>query len=513
MQLVAYGAQDIYLTGNPQITFFKVVYRRHTNFSMECIRQTINGSSATSTSNTTGNVTISRNGDLVHRVYVTSSSTGITDGSEIVQEAELEIGGQRIDRHYKDWNDAWNELSTDESKALGLKSMQGCIGTSVASASAAAGQLNLVQVPLNFWFCRNPGLALPLIALQYHEVKVKIIFGTTANVGSSSATCEVWSDYIYLDTDERRRFAQVSHEYLIEQIQRQTETLTASTTHDFSLNFNHPVKELVWTYPTGATFDKVQLKLNGHDRFAEQNEPYFTLRQPYDYHSAVPRQNLPVSARISLLDRQTTFTAPTEIATLTAEGATGDVAASGSDMHLAAGVLIISGSGTSPDASQFPTGTQLALTIITAGDGADISGQSGGAPAVGDLYFATVTGGATGTTVLTMNISTPTSLTGKSFTGIEEAAGSADNCTINFLLVTNGNSSQARTSQMTNKIGVYSFALKPEEHQPSGTCNFSRIDNAQLHGDATGAGTITVYAVNYNVLRIMSGMGGLAYSN
>ena len=104
MQLVAYGAQDIYLTGNPQITFFKVVYRRHTNFSMETIQQTINGSQ---TVGGTGNVTISRNGDLVHKVYVTSNTAAqaVTDGSKIVSEVELEIGGQKIDQHYAEWND------------------------------------------------------------------------------------------------------------------------------------------------------------------------------------------------------------------------------------------------------------------------------------------------------------------------------------------------------------------------------------------------------------------------
>ena len=162
MQLVAYGAQDIYLTGNPQITFFKVVYRRHTNFSMETIEQTINGGVAPNGSST---VTISRNGDLVYKVYVTgSATTGVTtNGSEIISEVELEIGGQRIDRHYAEWNQIWTELSTPESKAIGLKAMQGDIGTSGADSTTG---VKMTQYPLNFWFCRNPGLALPLIALN-----------------------------------------------------------------------------------------------------------------------------------------------------------------------------------------------------------------------------------------------------------------------------------------------------------------------------------------------------------
>ena len=211
MQLVAYGAQDIYLTGNPQITFFKVVYRRHTNFSMESIVQTINGTPSSGGSST---VTISRNGDLVHKVYVNSTDPSIIKtGSSLIQEVELEIGGQRIDRHYEEWMDIWNELSTPESKAIGLKAMQGDTGT-------VGTEVTECQIPLQFWFCRNPGLALPLIALQYHEVKLKFTWSATAGVVSTSP--DVIADYIYLDTDERRRFAQVSHEYLIEQIQKGT---------------------------------------------------------------------------------------------------------------------------------------------------------------------------------------------------------------------------------------------------------------------------------------------------
>ncbi len=144
MQLVAYGAQDIYLTGNPQITFFKVVYRRHTNFSMETIEQTIQGASTTAGGN--GTVTISRNGDLVSSVYVTSSTGGISHGSAIISEVELEIGGQRIDRQYEEWNDIWNELSTPASKSLGLKSMICDIGHSNGTGILAG--VKFVQIPL-----------------------------------------------------------------------------------------------------------------------------------------------------------------------------------------------------------------------------------------------------------------------------------------------------------------------------------------------------------------------------
>jgi hypothetical protein len=246
MQLVAYGAQDVYLTGNPQITFFKVVYRRHTNFSMEAIEQTINGSQA---DNGSGTVTISRNGDLVHKVYVTSNSENIINGSALVKSVDLEIGGQLIDRQTAEWMQVVNELNTPESKAVGLKAMQCDIGSSKVVGGTGVG---LVQVPLQFYFCRNPGLALPLIALQYHEVKLKCTWG-----GANAANRSVFCDYIYLDTDERRRFAQVSHEYLIEQLQFTGEESINSSSSKVKLNFNHPVKELVWVVQKKFCYHKL----------------------------------------------------------------------------------------------------------------------------------------------------------------------------------------------------------------------------------------------------------------
>jgi len=400
MQLVAYGAQDIYLTGNPQITFFKVVYRRHTNFSMESIQQTFNG---TAGYGNTVSATISRNGDLVGRMYVehtvqTSTKTTCQNyGNALLKEVEVEIGGQLIDKHYARWLQAYADLTEPNPTAHAPAIVAGgqsagtryqnmtLTGFGSGSVSHAANTVRAF-VPLRFWFNRNPGLALPLIALQYHEVKIKILFGTETNILSGAATAstfKLWADYIYLDTDERRRFAQVSHEYLIEQVQYQSDSVTSGTSKNIELNFNHPVKELVWLFTdsnklntTGAastqeagynavTAGEFQLSLNGHDRFAKRDFRYFSRVQVWQHHTG------------------------------------------------------FGGIGT---------------TASTANDG----------------------------------------------------------------------------------LLVYSFALKPEEHQPSGTCNFSRIDNSQLKMTSpTGSGLtdIEVYAVNYNVLRIMSGMGGLAYSN
>ena len=370
MQLVAYGAQDIYLTGNPQITFFKVVYRRHTNFSMESIEQTINGSVGESSRVTS---TISRNGDLVHGLWFELTITTATDspdtGASIFDNVEIEIGGQRIDRQTGQWMNVWAHLSQANDARI-VSAANGTGGTLFQELTAMGGTVTGqgamgLKVPLQFWFCRNPGLALPLIALQYHEVKVVTTF---SSLMPNANTTSLWADYIYLDTDERRRFAQVSHEYLIEQVQYQQ---AGSSTVSTELNFNHPVKELIWTNGDAGVLPALtggdyQLKLNGHDRMAKRELTYFTKQQVWMHH-----------------------TGP--------------------------GGLLANGTGNASDL-----------------------GNSG------------------------------------------------------------------------NTIAVYSFALKPEEHQPSGTCNFSRIDNAQLTGPEEKR---DVFAVNYNVLRIMSGMGGLAYSN
>ena len=526
MQLVAYGAQDIYLTGNPQITFFKVVYRRHTNFSMETIEQTISGTSTLSTSSGTGTVTVSRNGDLVHKVYVTVSDVAVTKGSNIVSEVELEIGGQRIDRHYEEWNNIWNELSTPESKAIGLKSMQGDIGT-------AATGVNMTQVPLNFWFCRNPGLALPLIALQYHEVKLKFTWGSSTG---STATCKVFCDYIYLDTDERRRFAQVSHEYLIEQVQKQS----LGNTKSEKLNFNHPVKELIWTNQA-TDYDTAKLVLNGHDRFSAQESEYFQLRQPFDYHTAVPKQNLPSAAQLTLLDRQTTLSLPATGSMGAAWAASyvledsdaNDTAVANGKARAQIGAngvicLVIANSswamGTSdaaqPFDTQFPAGSEFIIvlagvpyrlikTSTTKTFTSSSFDQMGDGSGADDVFRDAQIADAENLII----VGTVTKLEDNTVPAAVAFDG-ANPGELSVFVSANANSSQARTSQMTSKINVYSFALKPEEHQPSGTCNFSRIDTAKLEFTGTQPNASqNVYAVNYNVLRIMSGMGGLAYSN
>ena len=433
MQLVAYGAQDIYLTGNPQITFFKVVYRRHTNFSIEAIQQTFEQSSDNLFSGGNRSLLISRNGDLVYKIWLECKLQCKTSffadpctyvnwtnntGHALIEECSIKIGGQQMDKHTSRWLDIWNELTDhEEAEWLGLnkhaaKNAYLKSNSSLPLYNDTTNALKL-YIPLQFWFNRNVGLALPLIALQYHEVELNVKFreisalintdyigAITPSAAKSSINVNAFADYIYLDTDERRRFAQVSHEYLIEQLQYKE---SDNFEKNYQIFFNHPIKEIIWVIPNNnyniqhntnnqiidatkedgghgndyfnynaslnvdfveyisgqksyEAFNRCTIKLNGHVRFKERHASYFRICQPYQAGHKIP----------------------------------------------------------------------------------------------------------------------------------------------------------------TKHIYMYSFALNPEEHQPSGTCNFSRLDNAHLSFNELNDPTnhnINVYALNYNVLRIMSGMGGLAYSN
>ena len=433
MQLVAYGAQDVYLTGNPKVTFFQAVYRRHTNFAMENIEQTVNG---TASNNGRVSVTVARNGDLIGDMYVElktasdlGTKAGITtkcDGAwaaeRAIKDVELSIGGQRIDKHYQTWWRLYSELYLDGSK----KAQYGKMTSNPVSDTAGT-----VYLPLLFFFNRNAGLYLPLIALQYHEVRIDFDLSSEFSAYTDGSTFKVWGNYVYLDTEERRRFAQKGHEYLIEQVQHTgTDTVTAGATKQVRLSYNHPVKELVWCL-AGSSSANAQMW---------------------------------------------NFT--------TQAGTTGKV------------VLELNPNNDG--------------TAATTSANACVATETIGAP----LYDGSTPGGSSA------------QWTEEGAHGAALSVGSLDT----FKLVLNG---QDRFKEQQGKYfnqvqpfqhhsgspypGVYSysFALKPEEHQPTGTCNFSRIDNAQVavKTKASGLTTLHMFATNYNVLRIQSGMGGLAFSN
>ena len=602
MQLVAYGAQDIYLTGNPQITFFKVVYRRHTNFSMEQIQQTFKG---TCGSGARVVATVSRNGDLIHDCYIkfNCNQIGTADkevnnpGHALINNVEVEIGGQMIDRQYGHFMEAHAELTEQNyglvakqgnssnlsdryeinaanSELSPFQQTAGAGGVSVDEKDKESGGGCNLYVPLRFWFCRHVGLSLPLIALQYHEVNINVTFSGPVfiNIGGSAADYkvvvtsdpELWVNYIYLDTDERRRFAQVSHEYLIEQVQEQS----VATDDKQKLNFNHPVKELIWR--GAGKHDDIQLKLNGHDRFSSRGNEYFELQQPFDYHTAVPRQNLPRAAQLTNSNESVNVAAaPGSLATaldgggapaagdtdnsiVTAPGVTSyqlvitDVTSVAAAANPGGPIISVDGTGEFETAGVLAgnltqeiwaaatASRQAAMQLAaSAGDNFStfagrkvrISGANllGGTNPDGDgildavilaAFPVTATEAGTNGAYEIDDTSALVYFDRPVFTVAADGSSSTTITAINLFESNLESISQARTSQDTDKIGVYSFALKPEEHQPSGTCNFSRIDNAELTLTGHSSGTNGfIYAVNYNVLRIMSGMGGLAYSN
>ena len=444
LQLVAYGAQDAYLSGNPQITFWKGLFKRHTNFAMEPFRINLTGQAAWGVKHS---AIIGRHADLLYSTYLevvlnSSVSNGTAyynnDGGRLgynlLKYVELDIGGQLIDRLYGEWMYIWDCLSSDVTTGLKLAHMVGSsngrawpvhyVSDPPACANGRQSRGSVKYIPLSFFYTRNPGAALPLIALQYHEVKINIQwndikfiagnFADKSNWPKDPVQAAVYIDYIYLDTEERRRMAQNSHEYLIEQTQYNEDKGITSANNRIDLTFNHPVKELVWvvqpseytdcnlaasmslnrlqpfTYDWDPVYEQ-WLQINGTDRLDRRYGDYYNKVQPYQHHTG---STSPVCTRSGSLNSQETRT---------------------------------------------------------------------------------------------------------------------------------------EVEYMNPGMYMYSFALRPEEHQPSGTCNFSRIDTATLVINIGGADTenvddnidispdrpwdVRVYAINYNILRVMSGMGGLAYSN
>ena len=333
LQLIARGRQDIYLVGNPQITFFKQVYRRYTNFSMESQPIYFDG---TANFGRRISAIIPRKGDLLHRMMLeislpmvvvgdpdTSWVNGI--GHALIEEVTIEIGEKEIDKQTGEWLHVWSSLTTSNSKQTAYYNM---VGRQTAyTQDAQPGPIKL-YIPLRFWFCNNIGMALPLIALQTHPVRLTVKFRDLQQLfyrNSLQSNCTqtidqvnitdvtLYGDYIYLDIEERRKFASVKHEYLIEQVQYSPlNSIPANASvANIPLNFNHPIKELIWLVQqtrmseTNEIFNYSSLQLNeagrpydlildavikfdGFDRFKKRDISYFRLVQPWQYHTTVP---------------------------------------------------------------------------------------------------------------------------------------------------------------------------------------------------------------------------------
>ena len=537
LQLVAYGAQDVFLTGTPEITYWKISYRRHTNFAMESIEQTFSGQADFGRRVTCN---ISRNGDLCYRTYLqvtlpeinqsmkTSSGQGVYArwldyiGEQLIAQVEVEIGGQRIDRQYGDWMHIWNQLTLTSEQQRGYFKMIGnttqltyitdplfaevsgpcssSTGPSQVCAPRNALPETTLYIPLQFWFSKNPGLSLPLIALQYHEVKINLDIRPLGEclwaVSSLSATSGIQSvpiayqqslvaaslyvDYIFLDSDERRKVAQNPHEYLIEQIQFTGDESVGSSSNKLKLSFNHPCKELIWVVQPDANVDYCSSLDAAQTLFRTLGA------QPFNYTDAIDALPNAIHA----------FGGPAET--------------SGSNAFITSNGLFQM-AGATDSGSNVPSNG--VWNFNTSNPDVPFMPQNGTA---NGSYVSDAGTFVLAETALDMHcwgenpvVTAKLQLNGQD--RFSEREGSYFDVVQPF---------QHHTRAPDTGINLYSFSLKPEEHQPSGTCNFSRIDNAVLQlvlSSGTVAGTATakvrVYAINYNVLRVMSGMAGVAYSN
>ena len=481
-------------------------------------------------------------------------------GEQLIAQVEVEIGGQRIDRQYGDWMHIWNQLTMTAEQQRGYFKMIGnttqltfitdpsfadvdgpCDSTAPRQVCAPRNALpeTTLYVPLQFWFCGNPGLALPLIALQYHEVKINLdlrpideclwavtslscnttsgntkagqyTVGTpvTATIAynQSLVAASLYVDYVFLDTDERRRFAQNPHEYLINQLQFTGDESVGSSSNKIKLNFNHPVKELIWVVQPDQNVDYCSSLLCDATLFKVLGA------QPFNYTDAIDALPNAIHA----------FGGPAETA-----GANAFIDARG--LFQDAGALDAYAPETftgywhggvynnaynepnfgGPAVPNNSTDAALASLGLSSTDFGTADHNQGSTVSDAGTFVLSETS-------LDMHCwgQNPVVVAKLQLNGqdrFSEREGSYFSWVQPY---------QCHTRNPDEGINVYSFALRPEEHQPSGTCNFSRIDNATLQlvlSNATVEGTRTakvrVYATNYNVLRIMSGMGGLAYSN
>ena len=527
MQLVAFGAQDVYLFGSPQITFFKSIYRRHTNFSVEPIPQTFTGSADFGRTVT---CTLNRSGDLVGPMYLNATLKAVAAGANewgyvkrvglaLLQHYKIEIGGSKIDEQYGDWLNIWYELSHKVGQERGYARMVGDVPELTTISNAAKPQYQL-YVPLQLWFNRNNGLALPLIALQYHDVRLTIDFRPAAqcvNVAANSSTpsisindAQLVIDYIYLDSEERKRFAQASHEYLIEQLQFTGDETLNGITNKYRLNFNHPCKFLVWAphlekYQSGKTYVAYAADGNwdaARERYAKAM--WVASRTGAQYSAG----SVSIPADVTSGE----VSSPAGLAGMddyvTAQFIQSQFGNNALTVDTLENVVLLSNNFTMEHVSQ----TVEELSVSFNGINVDILNHFG--YKVYDHFNYGNNIDRSDNPVVAAKLQ----LNGS------DRFQERDGAYFNYVQPW-----QHFSNTPADGINAYCFALNPELHQPSGTCNFSRIDNATLHirlgqNNATGTAAykdafvginsvLKVYTVNYNVLRVMSGMAGAAYSN
>lgn len=572
MQLVAYGAQDVYLTGNPQITFFKVVYRRYTNFAIETVAQTFTSGTAKPGATDTA-VLISRSGDLVSNLTLmvslaaqnvpTAQSTDYVAyvrrlGHMLIDEVRVDIGGARIDRHYGMWLDIWYELTHTTGKERAYNELIGDVPELTSLQPAVTGlPARNVYVPLIFWFCKNTGLALPLVALQYHEVKIYFNFRTIdrlfvtqgnvsyLNFNSTSLfnNVQLLIDYVYLDSEERRRFAQVSHEYLIEQLQRNVEGFNDYKKQS-KITFNHPTKELVWVS-----------QLNNYTVGAK----YLAYSNSSDWTSALNNAVVNLISGMIPANQQTTggtiqaYTAGSTASVTLADGSGHTILITILGTSGTLNLLIDSNAVFNVNIGGVTTNLYTLINEVDILiDGISVPSVANPATNVTVAQVVSIVPNNHNLTVQQLSVPTTSASQDNRYPAAKLLDVYAP-LPHNYGTYVDGSQNPCELAQITlngydrtpnfpgeffnylqpyykhsnsppDGVNIYSFAINPEQHQPSGTLNFSRIDNAYLNITHStnfmnlvnikgGSINFYVFGVNYNVLRIMSGMGGVAYAS
>ena len=635
ISLVANGAQDVYLTGKPQITYFKVIYRRYTNFAMEAIEQPL----ANSRFGNMDTVQIQRNGDLAARsclkvtmpqvkgdVLRANGATSVAWvrrlGHALVREVKMKIGGMEIDKHVGTWLDIFWELTHTVESERGYLAMIGDVPemTTLASGSQTDTLLPAytLYIPLQFWFCRNYGLSLPLIALQYHEVRLDIWYneiallmnwtGEAAPVmtGYSMSDASILIDYVYLEAGERRKYAQLGHEYLIEQVQFTGEQNIGggnSTTYrtNEKLQYNHPTKELIWCLRLGAFNGSGNgSSFNGSGRgkflcytnddnawetaaldYAAKNiaESCIFVKPSADEDYDVTETGLKIHnvSRFNCF-AQNDLDAPASSSTTTSANAGTHSSSSGSYKYSNYGNRIKVDveylnhddniqQSLQDDIWVVTTNSQVPQTVPLYGSSScdllehiqeakvrvfiDASGNVSSINCISVTHTLSMNDVSVPVEDVDYDNRSPDSVstgvhpdvTVTQFNNYGLRLDGKGNPLVSGNIQLNGHdrfsvqpgsyfnyyqTQNHHTRTPADGINVYSFALHPEKHQPSGTTNLSRIDSTIMNmtfGDSLRAASgclkldialntkYYVFAVNYNVLRVMSGMAGLAYSN
>jgi hypothetical protein len=343
LQLVARGRQDAYLTSNPQMTFFKHVYRRYTPFALESIPIEFDG---TPEFGRRISCILPRKADLLSSLFIEVDLPALAQPDPenptyfwtndiayaMIKDVSIEIGEKEIDKHTGEWLNIWGELTTPAAKRDGYNEMVGHWSAWPPSSYVATQPLHLT-IPLRFWFCNTIGAALPLIALQAHTVRIVIhlrpfqeLWWSADLPPAPGVPCpaiapvaptrfQMFGDYVFLDTEERRRFASAQHEYLIDQLQiSPPQSIAVGQSHvNSKLDFNHCCKEFIWVLQedrmkaahqwfnfsntlyegeAGIVSDDLMesalIRLDGYDRFYRRNASYFRLTQPYQFHTNTP---------------------------------------------------------------------------------------------------------------------------------------------------------------------------------------------------------------------------------